>query len=812
MLVDTSHMTSQKSRPHHAQSGWFVRSLMNLGIFACIICATRGNGQLTWGPNGNGGSGTWDTTTADWWNGSANVVWINGSPAIFAGTGGTVTSTFSGPTASDITFNSPGYTIQSGQIKASGATLNITTNQSATISSTFSQNTGVTLVKGGSATLTIAGTMFIPNIQVNAGEYLVGGSSSLFFSNVTLANSPGVTVTLGQTSSNASINSLSGGGASGGILQPDAQARTVTATLWATGIFSGVAQDNGSGKLAISVFAGSNSTVTFAGANTYSGATTIQLGTLALSQSGSVLNSAVTVQSSGVLQLDNSAVAMANRLSDTIALVMQSGRFNFIGNSLTAVDEQVGNLNFSGAASISNTQPGAAASLLTFSGATRVSNGTVDFSGTGRTKWNGIANDSSGIVGGYATMGNEWATVGGDGRISALATYATDINAASTGGHVKITGGGTTALAASVQRATLNLQNSSGTANTLDVGAGQTLTVGDGGILTSGTAASQIQNGTLVTGTGELVVTNRNALTITSAINDLTPGTGLTKSGAGVLTLTGTNGYSGVTAINQGTLVVSSDANLGTGSTIEFNGGTLQAAQSFISAKGFAIGSTFVGTINTAGFDLAFSGSNAGISKTGAGTLTLSNPAAGSVFINQGTVALPNPTSGTITLQGGTLLVAGNLTSLSLSASSTLDIGGPGAGTLTTGQFSIMGGSSPKLTLRFGLGSSASDLWTITSPIFASGIATGTFLCDLQNLGGATSGTNYTLMNVTESGPPLTPTMFGIAPSALAAGWNGSFAVSPTNVTLLVTNVPEPSSVLLIGIGVIVFCRRGRLR
>ncbi len=38
-----------------------------------------------------GGNGTWDTTTANWWNGTANVAWSDGATAVFDGTPGTVT-------------------------------------------------------------------------------------------------------------------------------------------------------------------------------------------------------------------------------------------------------------------------------------------------------------------------------------------------------------------------------------------------------------------------------------------------------------------------------------------------------------------------------------------------------------------------------------------------------------------------------------------------------------------------------------------------------------------------------------------------
>ena len=780
----------------------YHRLLMILMGGCSFFWGATASGQLTWGTGGNGGSGTWNTTTSNWWNGSANVSWTNGGSAVFAGVGGTVTSVFPGPTASNITFDAPGYTIQSGWINASGSSLTITTNQAATISSTLSDSVsnGV-LVKNGAATLAVSGTNFIDTLQVNAGEYLVGGTSSLFFSNVNLANAAGAVVTLGQTSPNTNMKSLSGGGVAGGILQPNNQARTVKVTLFASGTFRGVVQDNGSGKLALDIF-GSANTTTLTGANTHSGATSLTFGTLVLAGNGSALNSPVSVLTGSTLRLDNSTTALANRLSDSAEVTMQNGRIEYVGHSTTPVEEQLGPLKFSGAVSVSNSQPGSAAALLTFASATRQNNATIDFGGNGRTKWNGMANDPAGMVGAYATAGNEWATVGGDGRVDALASYAADINGAAPGEHVKIAGGGTTSLAASATRSTLNLQNSSGSAGTLDLGAGHTLTLGDGGILSSGTATNRVQSGTLRASGNELVVTNRNALTIDSNIGESVAGTGLTKSGAGSLTLTGTNSYSGNTVIDQGSLVVSSDANLGTGSTIQFNGGSLLAAQSFNSTKGLSKGTDLVGTIDTGGNNVAFSGANTGaISKTGAGTLTLSNPAPGSVSVTQGTLALTNPTSGSATLQGGTLLAAGTLSNITLSSSSTLDIGGNIAAALTTTTFLTGGSSGQALTVRFGLGLNVKDLWTITNPVSSFSLSTGAFLFDFQDLGGATTGTNYTLMNVQASGPPLTLSMFGFAPSATAAGWDGTFSVVSNTVRVNLTSTPEPGSATLLLIG-----------
>lgn len=72
--------------------------------------AATASGQLIWGVNGLGDSGTWNTSSLNWWNGTANVAWPNGGQAIFDGTPGTV-SIGSNVTASKLTFNVPGYVV-----------------------------------------------------------------------------------------------------------------------------------------------------------------------------------------------------------------------------------------------------------------------------------------------------------------------------------------------------------------------------------------------------------------------------------------------------------------------------------------------------------------------------------------------------------------------------------------------------------------------------------------------------------------------------------------------------------------------------
>ncbi|HEX2888801.1 autotransporter-associated beta strand repeat-containing protein, partial [Vineibacter terrae] len=145
---------------------------------------------------------------------------------------------------------------------------------------------------------------------------------------------------------------------------------------------------------------------------------------------------------------------------------------------------------------------------------------------------------------------------------------------------------------------------------------------------------------------------------------DLTGSTQLVKTDLGTLVLAGTNTYTGGTAINGGTLQVSSDANLGDAAgALSFDGGTLRNTASFTTARGVTLldgGGTF-----QTDADLTVAGVVGGtgaLTKTGTGTLTLTdtNTYAGGTIINAGTVSVSSnanlgDAAGALTVSGGTL-------------------------------------------------------------------------------------------------------------------------------------------------------------
>src|SRR3954447_12427866 len=124
-------------------------------------------------PPANDGTGVWDTTTANWFDGTNDVVWPNTTNdiAIFgagSGAAGTVTVGASGVTANSITFNAPGsgnYTLSGGTITLGGTTPTVTSNvgtgaSSPAINSVIAGSAG--LIKAGPGTL-LLGTANVTN-------------------------------------------------------------------------------------------------------------------------------------------------------------------------------------------------------------------------------------------------------------------------------------------------------------------------------------------------------------------------------------------------------------------------------------------------------------------------------------------------------------------------------------------------------------------------------------------------------------------------------------------------------------------------
>ncbi|OHZ01550.1 autotransporter domain-containing protein, partial [Thalassospira sp. MIT1004] len=215
-----------------------------------------------------------------------------------------------------------------------------------------------------------------------------------------------------------------------------------------------------------------------------------------------------------------------------------------------------------------------------------------------------------------------------------------------------------------------------------------TVTGGNGGTGAAGTAedGSAFGDGVFLQGSGTLTFNpdTGDTQTLANTITDQagSGGTGswaLTKNGAGTLTLSAANSYSGATNLSAGTLSLSGSGTLGnaagalnlTGGTLDL-GTTTQTRTGTITLNGATVSN---GTLSSSGtFDTqsgtisAVLAGTGALAKTGTGTVTLSGA---------------NTYSGTTTVSAGRLAVNGSIAS-AVTVASGATLGGTGTVGATT--------------------------------------------------------------------------------------------------------------------------------
>ena len=629
-------------------------------------------------------------------------------------TGGTVTTgtgtlTLGGNVAS--TGGAANATI-SGNLALGGNRTFTTTNAAdgLTVSAVIS---GVnTLTKAGAGTLTLSGAnAYTGTTTINAGTLTaVGGSAIADTSQVTLGNTAGATLNLANSEI---IGNLSGGGTTGGNVTLGANTLTVNEAAATT--YSGVI--SGTGGLVKQGAA----TLTLSGANTYTGATTINAGTVALGAANRIADtSAVTVASGATFNLANFA--------ETVGSLAGAGNVTLGSATLTAGANNT-STTFSGVASGTGGLTKAGTGTLTLSGANTYSGTTTINAGT----LVAANNTALGTVAGGTTVANG-ATLALQGGIT---VGAEALNISGTG----VSGDG----------ALRNLGGNNTLGGTVTL-AGDAEIQSDAGILTLNAANS-------VTGaTRGLTIDGAGNTTINGTITT-TSGT-LTKNGAGTLTLSGANTYTGITTVNAGTLAVTANNALGTtaagttvasGATLDFrnvayatteavtlNGGTLATSIGTSSFAGpVTLGANSNVDVGGTQFTLsgAIGGTGFGIAKQGSGTLVLSgaNTYTGTTTIN----------AGTLTASGGNAIADTSAVTLANVAGATLNL----ANNETIGNLSGGGAANGNVTL----GSNTLTVNQTAPTIYAGSISgtggltkTGT---DTLTLAGANSYTGVTNIN-----------------------------------------------------------------
>ena len=421
------------------------------------------------------------------------------------------------------------------------------------------------------------------------------------------------------------------------------------------------------------------------GANTYNGGTTISAGTLTLNrQTGSLAASGALTMGGGTFNMDNTGASTA--LAESLGALTPSAGDSTVKTTRTAAFDQA----------------------LTFSSlGTRAAGATLNFVNGGGTNSATNGFNLTGVTAGYINQGmfyggSNYAWMDGTGTFVRGIAYATDINAesisASTAAftpgklYEQVTGSGAITAQTTQTINTLNIDN----ANNFVLAASQTLTVN--GILKSGNAAG----GTISGGTGIKAANNTELVIRTDAASDtlaistpiLVSGTSsLTKSGAGTLTLSGANGYTGGTTVNAGTLTTTAATGLGTGTATVNTGGTL-----FVDNSGGAGDITVANAISGSGLVNVKSNTNNAITLTGnlsgfTGTLDiLASTTAGTAKTRLSNTGVPSSSAIIKVENGATLWLNSNVT-----YNSSLQVAGTGNtegfGAIRTGTGIIWAGS-----------------------------------------------------------------------------------------------------------------------
>lgn len=543
----------------------------------------------------------------------SNAAWQTGIRIGNAGGNSTPTITTNGDVTIGALEANSNITFRNGTMIANSGTLNIKGQVSSLGGNAVSLYDAYSITANNGANISIAGQLDATsgtavnigpaggtNITANStGNVSISGTASLGGTAVAIANGATIssggttTITATSTASGASIASSGANtfSATGGMTVNINNAGELTGVITGGTANAGGLTKTGAGTLKLS------------GANTLSGTTLVTAGTLALNNINALQNSILNTGTSGSqlvtftvsgtntynlggLQGDDSLAIGANGISvgSNNSTTIYSGVISGSGD-LTKVG--TGNLTLSG----QSTKTGnynANAGTLTLTGAT----GTYrDFSNLNVYINNGATVAIPNIVSGGFVSNNVTWNFGSAGG-GALNISSNFVNRGVNGNKFVTTGGATNTISGNI-----NLDaNGGGAGPTFDIASG---TAGVAGLIHTGNTS------------------NGNSAQ------------GLTKTGAGILVLTGTNDYKGAITVNAGALQLGNDSTTGilganAGTVTVGSGATLQVNRS----NAFSLTNTITGTGN--------------FGQIGAGTTTLT---------------ANNTYSGTTTVSGGTLQV-----------------------------------------------------------------------------------------------------------------------------------------------------------
>ncbi len=726
---------------------------------ASLLTPHAAAANLTWDSSGThptapvDGSGNWDTLTADWSNGTADVVWNNTSTAVFGsgGTPGTVTIDDASGTvsATGLTFNTGGnYTIAASgpdTLTLTGASpiISVATGVNATISAPIAGAFGSYAITGATATGLIIkglGTLTLNGINTYTGSTIIENNGTSATGTSVILNG-----SLGTSGANVYVGFSSA--------STDADTSSLTLNGGSTLTAASLVLDFNFAKSATSTTIGSSVNV--------NGAATVNANSILLN--AGLANGNTKAGFSSIILNAGSTLTLHDAANDgSPVTLLDIANYSFenggaTGTGTTAVADfsngtvngNITTINLATGKANSGSTGGPATATLLFS------NGTLN-----------VGTINVARLGSQQAVGTLTLAAGGTGTIN-----ATSIAFGATGQGTQ--GAGTSSIGTiNINGATLNLAGAIA-ANT-----------GGSSHFTTSTAVINLNGGTLnmnnnAIGDGTTPITLNAAAGILSNVSSINGAGGLTTTGTTgqILTLTGTNSYSGNTTIGAGggTVIANGATAMGNGGALVNNGGTLDLdgfSQSVAGLSGTggiitnngaapvtltvtAGTGTFAGTLQNGTSPLALSlNSGANITLSSATAHTYTGPTS---IASGASLAIANINSSTAVTNTGAFAAAGTTGAITVDQAGSLTPGAP-VSTNTTGalnapSLSIGSGGG---TLNFLVNSASafdqlllSGAATLNGPLNINATLAATLPSGTYNLLTATGGLNLNAQTVT---------------------------------------------------------------
>ena len=606
------------------------------------------------------------------WNNSAGstTTFNNGLNLTTAGSTASRTLTLSGAGTWNVA-----STIANGGTATAGAVT--VTATGTTILSGNNTYDGLTTMNAAGGTLTLSGdnsgaaggvTLTAGTLNINNNNALGTGALSLAGTGATINNTSGAAVVNAGNQAWTWTDGLAFG-ASGNTAANNLNLGTgvVTASSSRTIALAGTGTKLTIGAVNITSTS-SGRTITANGAGN-----TLEMGGVTLSASATP----VTVTLAGTANLGVTGAIVNGTTAGNGLTVTASGTTTLSGNNtytgLTTMNNTNGTLTLSGNNSSASGGVTLSGGTLNINNANALGTGLFSFGDSGNTT---TINNTSGSA--VVNAGGQAMTWNGTTRLNFGTAASTATNNLNLGtGTVTLSGSrGVNLLGTGTTLTMADVIGTSGTSITAD-GAGNTLEMKGLSLSTSATPVT-----VSLAGTANLRVTG-------AIVNGTTPGNGLTVTGTGTKTLSGTNTYTGLTTINAtgGTLNLTGNNSSATGGTV-LTTGTLNLNNANALSTGLLELSAVTGTAygssiinNTSGGALTFSGLS-GVKWSGVGPAGIQFGTSGSTSANNmdfGSGLVTATTSRALNIAGtGVTISMGTLTTTGTSNGYTFTFDGAG--------------------------------------------------------------------------------------------------------------------------------------